>query len=65
MKNLQSGLEWLWSRTKFINRKYLMQEMYQNFEEGEEWQLPDERDPFWSAVLMCIWSRLVTWYVAF
>ena len=23
-----------------------MQEMYQNFEEGEEWQLPDERDPF-------------------
>ena len=23
-----------------------MQEMYQNFEEGEEWELPDERDPF-------------------
>lgn len=23
-----------------------MQEMYQNFEEGEEWRLPDERDPF-------------------
>ena len=46
MKNLQSGLEWMWPRTKFINRKYLMQEMYQNFEEGEEWELPDERDPF-------------------
>jgi hypothetical protein len=46
MKNLQSGLEWMWSRTKFINRKYLMQEMYQDFEEGEDWELPDERDPF-------------------
>ncbi|CAB3985233.1 kinesin KIF28P [Paramuricea clavata] len=46
MKNLQSGLEWMWSRTKFINRKYLMQEMYQDFEEGEDWKLPDERDPF-------------------
>lgn len=46
MRNLQSGLEWMWPRTKFINRKYLMQEMYQNYEEGEEWRLPDERDPF-------------------
>ena len=23
-----------------------MQEMYQNYEDGEEWMLPDERDPF-------------------
>lgn len=23
-----------------------MQEMYENYEEGEDWQLPDERDPF-------------------
>lgn len=23
-----------------------MQEMYQDFEEGEDWELPDERDPF-------------------
>ena len=46
MKNLQSGLEWMWSRSKFINRKYLMQEMYQNYEEEVDWELPDERDPF-------------------
>ena len=26
-----------------------MQEMYENYEEGEEWRLPDERDPFTEA----------------
>ncbi|EDO44751.1 predicted protein, partial [Nematostella vectensis] len=46
MKNLDTGLEWLWPRNKFINRKFLMEEMYENYEEGEEWRLPDERDPF-------------------
>ena len=49
MKNLETGLEWLWPKNKFVNRKFLMQEMYENFEEGEEWQLPDERDPFTEA----------------
>ncbi|KAK3697535.1 hypothetical protein QZH41_019774, partial [Actinostola sp. cb2023] len=46
MQNLYTGLEWLWPKNKFINRKYLMQEMYSNFEDGEDWALPDERDPF-------------------
>ncbi|KXJ25651.1 Kinesin-like protein KIF1A [Exaiptasia diaphana] len=46
MRNLENGLEWLWPKKKFINRKYLMQEMYSNYEEGEDWALPDERDPF-------------------
>lgn len=41
MTNLETKLDWLWSRNQFINRKYLMQEMYQNYVEGEDWQLPD------------------------
>lgn len=41
MVNLDHDLEYLWDREKFIRRKYLMQEMYQNFQEGEDWQLPD------------------------
>ncbi|WAQ93614.1 KIF28-like protein [Mya arenaria] len=43
-----SGNDWLWDRNKFINRKYIMQEMYANFAEGDDdWDLPQERDPFW------------------
>lgn len=46
MKDLQSGAEYLWSRTKFINRKFVMQDMFENYEDGDDWQLPDEKDPF-------------------
>ena len=46
MKDLQSGAEYLWPRSKFINRKYAMQEMFQDYEDGDDWQLPDEKDPF-------------------
>ena len=36
-----SNNNWLWDRNKFINRKFLMQEMYQNYIEGDEnWDLP-------------------------
>jgi hypothetical protein len=35
MTNPKTGNEWMWDRNKFINRKFLMQEMYQNFIEGE------------------------------
>ncbi|KAK7109967.1 hypothetical protein V1264_013913 [Littorina saxatilis] len=48
MKNLENGNEFLLDRNKFINRKYLMQEMYQNFMEGDkDWDVPKEKDPFW------------------
>ena len=43
MPNLENNLEFIWPRDRFIRRIYLMQEMYQNFAEGEEWQLPDVR----------------------
>ena len=40
MRNLQNGHSWPWTRNQFLDRKYRMQEMYQNFMEGEEWNLP-------------------------
>lgn len=43
-----SGNDWLWDRNKFINRKFLMQEMYQNYVEGDpNWDVPQDKDPFW------------------
>ena len=40
MRNLANDNAWLWSRGQFLDRKYLMQEMYQNYVEGEPWTLP-------------------------
>lgn len=45
VRNLECELEYVWDKDKFTRRKYLMQEMYQNFQEGEDWQLPDVREP--------------------
>eukprot|EP01135_Chromosphaera_perkinsii_P006545 Nk52_evm17s539 gene=Nk52_evmTU17s539 len=51
MKNLVNDNSWMWDRQTFLNRKFLMQEMYQNFVEGDkDWDLPPEKDPFWEAV---------------
>jgi hypothetical protein len=47
MRHHVTDYYWLWSRNKFINRKYLMQEMYQNYVENEPWDLPPEKDPFY------------------
>ncbi|XP_046350118.2 kinesin-like protein KIF28P isoform X2 [Haliotis rufescens] len=48
MRNLVNGNEWMFDRNNFINRKFLMQEMYQNFMEGsKDWDVERERDPFW------------------
>ncbi|XP_059144638.1 kinesin-like protein KIF28P isoform X3 [Physella acuta] len=44
--NLETKHEWVWPREKFLNRKFVMQEMYQNFLDNEEWDLPKEKDPF-------------------
>ncbi|XP_064648285.1 kinesin-like protein KIF28P isoform X2 [Lineus longissimus] len=50
MVNMETGNEWMWDRIKFINRKYLMQEMYQNYVQGGEWDVPRDQDPFWEPV---------------
>jgi len=44
--NMETKHEFVWTREKFLNRKYVMQEMYQNFTDGEEWDVPKEKDPF-------------------
>ncbi len=49
MKNLLNGNVWLWERGKFINRRYVIQDLYQRFLDGDEdvMKLPQEEDPFW------------------
>lgn len=48
MKNLLNGNTWLWERGKFITRRYLIQELYQKFLDGENVSnIPKEQDPFW------------------
>lgn len=40
MRHLVTDHIWLWNRNRFLDRKECMQEMYQNYVEGEEWHLP-------------------------
>uniref|UniRef100_A0A7M5U6V4 Kinesin-like protein 6 n=2 Tax=Clytia hemisphaerica TaxID=252671 RepID=A0A7M5U6V4_9CNID len=48
MKDLTNDNEWLWDKNKFINRKFIMQEIYQNFVDGDpDWDVEKEKDPFW------------------
>jgi kinesin family member 1 len=47
MTNKQTRNVWLWSKAKFINRKYLMQEMYQKWANGETVDTDQSKDPFW------------------
>ena len=46
MKNLENATEFIWPKEKFLNRLYLMKEMYNNYEEEDDWDLPEEKDPF-------------------
>ena len=51
MTDLVHGNFWMWDRNKFINRKYKMVEMYQNFVDGDpDWDLPQQIDPFFEDV---------------
>eukprot|EP00111_Clytia_hemisphaerica_P009015 TCONS_00026419-protein len=48
MKNLVNENVWLWERGKFTNRRFLMQDLYQRWMEGEDIsKVPKEEDPFW------------------
>ena len=40
MKSLTNDNEWIWDKNKFINRKYIMQENYQNYTDGDESEVP-------------------------
>ena len=38
---------WLWEKSTFINRKYLMQELYELWVDGETLDQDQSKDPFW------------------
>ncbi|KAM8945525.1 kinesin-like protein KIF28 [Pelodytes ibericus] len=40
---------WIWSKSKFINRKFLMEEFYQRFLDGDT-NMDRDSDPFWDPV---------------
>ncbi|XP_056333418.1 kinesin-like protein KIF28P [Danio aesculapii] len=49
--SVESKQVWMWSKAKFVNRKFLMEEVYQQQVAGGEGAdrapLPRDRDPFW------------------
>ncbi|KAK2181347.1 hypothetical protein NP493_403g07034 [Ridgeia piscesae] len=48
MKDLLTKNTWLWERAKFMNRRYIMQDMYERWLDGEDIsKIPKEEDPFW------------------
>ena len=60
MKNLENGTEFVWPKEKFLNRLYLMKEMYNNYEEeDDDWDLPEERDPFQVNLLKMSTTNLI------
>ncbi|XP_029452652.1 kinesin-like protein KIF28P [Rhinatrema bivittatum] len=50
VSNSRTKQVWVWSRAKFMNRKFLMEEMYQSFLDGDNFCVDHERDPFWDPV---------------
>ncbi|XP_066989396.1 kinesin-like protein KIF28 [Macrobrachium rosenbergii] len=46
MKNLENGTEFVWPKEKFLDRLYIMKEMYNNYEDDDDWDRPEEEDPF-------------------
>eukprot|EP00112_Aurelia_sp_Birch-Aquarium-sp1_P014219 Seg3055.2 transcript_id=Seg3055.2/GoldUCD/mRNA.D3Y31 product="Kinesin-like protein KIF28P" protein_id=Seg3055.2/GoldUCD/D3Y31 len=49
MKNLLNDNVWMWERGKFMNRRFLMMDMYQRYLDGDETvkDIPQDEDPFW------------------
>ncbi|XP_075779304.1 kinesin-like protein KIF28 [Pelodiscus sinensis] len=48
--NKKTSQVWVWSKAKFINRKFLMEELYQNFLDGADVNVDQDSDPFWDPV---------------
>jgi len=48
VKNLLNGNVWMWERGKFMNRRYMIQELYQQFLDGDDKHKRNEKeDPFY------------------
>ncbi|XP_072436259.1 kinesin-like protein KIF28 [Chiloscyllium punctatum] len=41
---------WVWSKAKFVNRKFIMEDIYQHFIDGKTISLDRESDPFWDPI---------------
>ncbi|XP_074844513.1 kinesin-like protein KIF28 [Carettochelys insculpta] len=48
--NKKTKQVWVWSKAKFINRKFLMEELYQKFFDEEDVNVDQDSDPFWDPV---------------
>ncbi|KAM6979892.1 kinesin-like protein KIF28P [Aplochiton taeniatus] len=65
--SLESKQVWLWSKAKFVNRKFLMEELYQqqHVERSGEGPagapMPRERDPFWDPLEPLLLGRAHLW----
>ncbi|WAR06090.1 KIF28-like protein [Mya arenaria] len=47
MTDVDTKHEWIWTRAKFLDRKCVMSEIFDKFEDGEEVQLTQDKDPFY------------------
>ncbi|CAK8695890.1 unnamed protein product [Clavelina lepadiformis] len=49
VKNLLNGNLWMWERGKFMNRRYMIQELYQKYIDGDEGykNIKQDDDPFY------------------
>ncbi|XP_067117025.1 kinesin-like protein KIF28P [Osmerus mordax] len=62
--SLKNRQVWLWSKSKFVNRKYLMEELYQQHQAeggGAVGPVPRERDPFWDPVEPLLLGKAHLW----
>lgn len=59
MKSSEDDAEWIWDRNKFLNRKFLMQEMYQNYVDGDDWDVPEVSTWLHSSYAVEGWCVLV------
>ncbi|XP_076815632.1 kinesin-like protein KIF28 [Clavelina lepadiformis] len=43
---------WIWSKSKFINRRYMIEELYMKHQDDPTWmvELSEDLDPFWDPV---------------
>ncbi|KAG2468490.1 KIF28 protein, partial [Polypterus senegalus] len=52
---------WVWSKAKFINRKFLIEDLYQKHLEGADVNVDREKDPFWDPVVCIHLGRAHIW----
>ncbi|KAH7951612.1 hypothetical protein HPB52_010915 [Rhipicephalus sanguineus] len=45
-KYFKAEQEFDWTKEKFLSRVFAMKEMYSKYENGEQWEVDEERDPF-------------------